>query len=225
MFSAAIFDMDGLLIDSERAIMNTWIAVAGELGVTVTPADYLPIIGRSAAECFAMLTDIVGGEAIFREAQPRVRHRLATFAEREGFALKSGAQPLLSALTQAGIPCAVASSSSRAEIEFRLGRAGVLRFFDAIAGGDEVPRGKPDPAVYLLAADRLGARTAECLAFEDSDNGARAATRAGIAVITVPDLKPTSAEIAGLSFKVLTRLDDAIEHVPTWFMMPAASAA
>jgi beta-phosphoglucomutase-like phosphatase (HAD superfamily) len=133
------------------------------------------------------------------------------------FPLKSGAQALLTELAQAGIPCAVASSSPVDEIRSRLGRVSVLQFFRAIAGGDEVDRGKPDPAVYRLAAHRLGVPVDSCLAFEDSDNGARAAVSAGMAVIIVPDLKPPVAEVAELSFRILRKLDGAIEHVADWF--------
>ena len=93
----------------------------------------------------------------------------------------------------------------------------MLQFFKAITGGDEVDRGKPDPAVYRLAAQRLGVPVDACLAFEDSANGAHAAASAGIAVVIVPDLKPPTAEVAELSFGILGKLDGAIEHVADWF--------
>ena len=101
---------------------------------------------------------------------------------------------------------------------------GVLDVFDAIAGGDEVARGKPDPAVYALAASRLGKAPSQCLAFEDSENGVLAAHRAGISVVAVPDLKRPPDEIVGLSFTTLDSLDRAIDHVPAWFEMGALAA-
>lgn len=76
MFSAAIFDMDGLLIDSERTIMNTWIAAGRELGVHIRPVDYVEIIGRSLPECHAMLAKMFGAEPVFQEALKRVRQQL-----------------------------------------------------------------------------------------------------------------------------------------------------
>ncbi|AOY95521.1 HAD family hydrolase [Cupriavidus sp. USMAA2-4] len=217
MFSAAIFDMDGLLIDSERTIMDTWLSVARDFGVDIAPARYLEIVGRAAPECFAMLTTMLGSESLFREAQARVRQRLHAPTDTPLFPLKPGAHTLLTTLAEAGIPCAVASSSNRQEIESRLDQVGVLGFFRALAGGNEVPRGKPDPAVYQLAASRLQAAPATCLAFEDSENGARAADRAGMRVVTVPDLKLPTEEVAGMSFRLLGRLDEAVEHVPVWF--------
>lgn len=225
MFSAAVFDMDGLLIDSERTIMNTWIAVARELGITLLPSDYVRIIGRSLRECHVMLAEMLGSEAVFSEARARVRAQLTDSQAGPLFPLKSGAGDLLASLARAGIPCAVASSSGREEIELRLRRVGVLPFFRAIAGGDEVARGKPDPAVYRLAAERLGAPAAHCLAFEDSENGIRAAVDAGMAVVAVPDLKAPTDEIAALSLHVLVQLDDALAHVPAWFGSQASVAA
>ena len=112
------------------------------------------------------------------------------------FPLKTGALPLLEALHAAGIPCAVASSSSVDEIRHRLGHVDVLKYFRSIAGGDEVTHGKPDPALYLLAAARLGVAPEDCIAFEDSENGARAAQAAGVRVVIVPDLKHPPEDVA-----------------------------
>ena len=102
MFSAAVFDMDGLLIDSERAIMNAWIAVARERGITLLPTDYVRIIGRSLRECHAMLADMLGGEAAFREVHPRVKAQLTDSQAQPLFPLKSGAPELLASLARAG---------------------------------------------------------------------------------------------------------------------------
>ncbi|MEM5328075.1 HAD family phosphatase [Paraburkholderia sp. JHI2823] len=217
MFSAAIFDMDGLLIDSERTIMNTWIAVGREMGVHIRPGDYVEIIGRSLHECHTMLARMFGTEPVFQEALTRARQRLQSPTTPPVYPLKPGVHGLLTTLLNAGVPCAVASSSSGQEIRTRLARVGVLDFFDAIAGGDEVSRGKPDPAVYELAASRLRKSPSDCLAFEDSENGVLAAHRAGIRVVTVPDLKQPSVEVMRVSLTILASLDQAIECVSTWF--------
>jgi len=217
MFSAAIFDMDGLLVDSERTIMKMWIAAGLDLGITLSPPDYLRIVGRSSTECHEILTDLFGGATTFGEALIRVRQQLDAPAGQPTFPLKSGAHALLVELARRGIPCAVASSSSVEDIKSRLERVGVLHFFEAVAGGDEVAREKPDPAVYRLAAHRLGESVHACLAFEDSDHGARAAVSAGAAVVIVPDLKHPTREVVKLSFRVLGKLDEAIEHVSDWF--------
>ena len=117
----------------------------------------------------------------------------------------------------AGIPCAVASSSSVDEIRHRLGHVDVLKYFRSIAGGNEVTHGKPDPALYLLAAARLGVAPEDCIAFEDSENGARAAQAAGIRVVVVPDLRHPAPDVLARSHGVLASLEDAMTHMPHWF--------
>ncbi|KUY53550.1 HAD family hydrolase [Burkholderia sp. RF2-non_BP3] len=216
-FSAALFDMDGLLVDSERTIMNTWIDVSTAHGVVLTEIDYLQIVGRSFAEGQVILARLIGDTDTFDVVRTLVRERLAAPEPHPKFPLKSGALALLETLAQAGIPCAVASSSARDVIRARLDAVGVLPFFRAIAGGDEVARGKPDPAVYRLAAERLGVPAHACVAFEDSDFGAQSAAGAGASVVTVPDLKAPTPEIVALSLHVLASLDDAVALVPSWF--------
>lgn len=130
------------------------------------------------------------------------------------FPAKAGAEALLANLSRVGIPCAVASSAEIAEVERRLLSSGLRGYFLAIAGGDEVRRGKPDPSVYLLAAQRLGCSPAECLAFEDSCNGIKAAQAAGMAVVAVPDLVAPDTELA---FEVLSSLEHAQTHLKRWF--------
>ena len=217
IFSAALFDMDGLLVDSERTIMNTWIDVSNAHGVVLTEIDYLQIVGRSFAEGQVILARLIGNPDTFDAVRTRVREQLAAPEPHPKFPLKSGALALLETLAQAGIPCAVASSSARDVIRARLDAVGVLPFFRAIAGGDEVSRGKPDPAVYRLAAERLGVPAQACVAFEDSDFGAQSAAGAGASVVTVPDLKAPTPEIVALSLHVLASLDDALALVPSWF--------
>lgn len=219
-FDAAVFDMDGLLLDSERVIMDAWLAVAAGMGVPMRPAHYIAVVGRAEAESEAILAAVFGDRERYRFARDAVAESLEHLQAGAGFPVKPGATRLLDALAARGVPCAVASSSARGEIEARLATAGLLGRFVAWAGGDEVARGKPDAAVYRLAAERIGIAPARCLAFEDSRNGARSALAAGAGVILVPDLVRPTAALAARSLGVLASLDDALPHVPAWF--PAA---
>jgi beta-phosphoglucomutase-like phosphatase (HAD superfamily) len=130
------------------------------------------------------------------------------------FPLKPGAFRILQMLQERSVPCAVASSTRVSEVRRRLEKVGVLEFLQAVAGGDEVPDSKPDPAVYLLAAQRLGVPPQECLAFEDTDHGARAAHAAGMRVVLIPDLRSHEFQSA---YMQLESLEHAFVHVDRWF--------
>src|SRR6202167_2247068 len=184
VFTAAIFDMDGLLLDSERVIMQAWLESAAAEGLSLSQPDFLFVVGCGAEESSARLTELLGSRGNFQLVRDRARAKL-TVGSGVVFPLKPGVLDLLAMLHQRGVPCAVASSTYVDEVRRRLAKVGVLDFFQAVAGGDEGSRSKPDPAVYLLAADRLGVLPVRCLAFEDSDHGARAAQEAGLRVVMV----------------------------------------
>ena len=213
MFTAAIFDMDGLLLDSERVIMQAWMESAQELALSLSRADFLQVVGYGIVESHARLSTLLGGEDSFQLVRDRVRAKLGAPGG-VVFPLKPGALALLQQLRARAVPCAVASSTSVAEVRRRLAQVGVLELFQAVAGGDEVARSKPDPAVYLLAAERLGVAPECCLAFEDSNHGARAAHAAGLAVVMVPDLK---SHDFGPVYMNLVSLEDAMTHIDQWF--------
>src|SRR5579862_2501079 len=177
--------MDGLLLDSERVIMQTWLSCAREQGMALSEADFLTVVGAGAAESRSRLTQLLGSRTAFETVRNLARDQLNA---QPGivFPLKPGAIQILRLLHDRGVPCAVASSTRVSEVRRRLEKVGVFGFFRAIAGGDEVSDSKPDPAVYLLAAQRLDVEPTECLAFEDTDHGAKAAHAAGMRVILIP---------------------------------------
>jgi HAD superfamily hydrolase (TIGR01509 family) len=221
-FTAAVFDMDGLLLDSERPIRDAWLSAAAELGAPLSETDYLSVVGRNEREGDARLLDVFGGDATLLGATRRRADAL--IAERFGaapFDVKPGALRLLRALHGAAIPCAVASSTAHREVERRLERAGLLGFFSAVCGGDEVTHGKPEPDLYRLAVGRLGVEAGRCVAFEDSNYGARAALAAGLAVVVVPDLKPAEPQWQVRCLAVLGSLEQASERSLDWFGVAA----
>ncbi|CAN5400088.1 HAD family phosphatase [soil metagenome] len=224
-YTAAVFDMDGLLLDSERPVRAAWLHVAASLGVKLTAPIYLDLIGLNHRESAARLQAIFGDATLLAEAYAQVRARLAEQFGDKPFAVKPGARRLLQGLHDAGVPCAVASSTAHDEVRRRLERAGLLSFFGAVCGGNEVAHGKPSPDIYLLAVQRLGAAAAHTLAFEDSGHGALAALAAGLGVVLVPDLKPPEPAWQARSTAVLASLDEACERSSEWFGFECAPAA
>lgn len=214
-FTAAVFDMDGLLIDSERPTRDAWLRAAAALGTPISDTDYLSVVGLNHTDGEARLLTLFGGDAA-RLAAARAQTD-AALAAGPPFAAKPGALRLLRALRVAGVPCAVASSTHHAGVRHRLQRAGLLDFFSALCGGDEVTRGKPAPDLYRLALQRLGAATHTTIAFEDSGHGVQAALAAGLETVAVPDLKAPEPEWLARCLAVLPSLEVACEHGVAWF--------
>lgn len=207
MFKAAIFDMDGLLIDSERIIMQACILAASELGISYTQSDYIQLIGRSAPDSNQVMITQLGGVNNFTKVMKRVDEILAVSGNY--FPLKIGALEIVQHFHAQGIPCGVASSSYQDIIRYRLSKVGILEYFSVITSGDEVERGKPHPDIYLLAIKKLGVPAEACIAFEDSEFGAHAAITAGLKVVVVPDLKQPSDYVNENCYQVLNSLADA----------------
>ena len=187
----AIFDMDGLLLDSERLYQSCWHQLARDRGLSL-PSDFAVRITGSGPkrECMAMMVE----------------------REKTDLQLKPGAADLLPALKKAGYRLAVASSSPRDMVLTNLGRTGIDGYFDVVVCGDEVSRGKPDPDIFLLAAERLGLLPGDCYVLEDSPNGLLAARAAGCRPVMIPDLVPPAPEFAGFAsvYPDLTAFGNAI---------------
>ncbi len=192
--AAVLFDMDGLLLDTERLIRDAMLAVMADLGFAMAAEDYALLIGRPEPASRAIMLDRFGQGLDYDAMRAEVRQRISDqWGPRRP--LKPGAADLLAQLNAAGVPCAVATSSENALARAHLGHAGLLDGFATIVGCDDVSQGKPHPEPYLAAAARLGTDPARCLALEDSHNGIMSAHAAGCQVVMVPDLLPATPEI------------------------------
>jgi HAD superfamily hydrolase (TIGR01509 family) len=196
---AVIFDMDGLMLDTEPIYKIAWQRAAIERGYPVSETLYVDLIGRSRVDGENILLNAFGPNFsvdAFRAAC--VRCEASAFAE--GLpAKKPGLDDLLAFFDSRAMPKAVATSTERELAALQLGELGLWERFNAIATGDEVVNGKPAPDLFLLAARRLGIEPSQCLALEDSEAGVTAAHRAGMQVWVVPDLKPPSPAVEALT--------------------------
>jgi HAD superfamily hydrolase (TIGR01509 family) len=199
--AAVLFDMDGLLLDTERIAVAALMGAVCDVGYEMDPAYGLSMIGVAGKESEAMVRAYFG-PAFPMEAYDRAfdTHRRALIAS--GIPLKPGVRELLDYLEARGIPRAVATSSGRRTAEHCLGSTGLLARFSAVVTREDVARTKPHPDPYLKAADLLGVPPAQCIVLEDSHFGIRAAHAAGTMPVMVPDLLAATAEMEALCVAV-----------------------
>lgn len=176
-FAAVIFDMDGVLVDGEPLHFEAVNQLMAEEGRSVTLEQYRPYMGTKAGWT-EMVRDF--GLSKTREYYSPRYHELILRQYRERSEALPGAVPLVRSLRRAGVPVAVASSSVLPWVEACLERIGLAGAFDAIISGTDVREGKPHPAIYLLAAERLGVVPSACLAMEDAPAGIASAKNAGM---------------------------------------------
>ena len=189
-FDAVVFDLDGTLIDTESLCNVAGVEACANLGFPLSMAFFESLAGIDDRTRARLIEEHVGQPVEFA-AFLAEWDRLCTLRFAQGIPLKAGAVELLDALDAAGVPVALATSSRRGPAEEKLAAIGLGHHFRTVVTFDDVAAPKPAPDPYLLAAERLGVAPARCLAFEDSETGARAAHAAGMTVVQVPDLHPT----------------------------------
>ena len=204
--AAFIFDMDGLLFDSEALYRDAIMAAAVDLGHSFKVGDFLKLVGRPwSANRLALQEHIGPGEDVecFKSAW-HARYR----SMRSLLTLKPGAVELLDRIDYLGLPKAICTSSSHEDVEHNLDLHGLTgRFTTVVAAGDYL-HGKPAPDPFLRAAEALGVAPEDCLALEDSYNGVRSASAAGMRTIMVPDLLPATDEIRLICYAVAADLHE-----------------
>jgi HAD superfamily hydrolase (TIGR01509 family) len=185
--SAVIFDMDGLMLDTERIALGVWRQAAADLGFTLDDDVAERMVGRTSATNRLMLQMQFGETFSYDELSVLADTRYRETLDRDGVPRKDGLVELLDFLESRDIPRAVATSTARDLARHKIEQAGVARYFDVVVGGNEVTHGKPAPDIFLRAAERLGKLPAECVVLEDSGPGIHGASAAGMVTILIPD--------------------------------------
>lgn len=205
IFMNVIFDMDGVIFDSERAYIGAYKKLATKYGLNDAQAVHracMDSIGVTRVKTREIFFSYVGREFDY----DRYREDVQAELNKSDYELKPGVYEVFDWLRKTGVPVALASSTREASVLRSLGKAGLTQYFDHIVCGDMVSHSKPHPEIFLTAAARLGAEPRDCYVIEDSFNGIRAAHAAGMHPIMVPDILQPDDEIRGMAEAVLPSL-------------------
>lgn len=206
-----IFDMDGVLFDTEKLCQDSWIAVAGERGLPGMEEIFPRCIGLNANDSRQVVLGAYGQDFGYDDFRKRASEWFWEYIENNGLPMKPGVNELLHWLKENGWTVGLASSTRGESVRKCLERAGIRDYFEEVVTGDMVEHSKPLPDIYLLACSRLGAEPAESYAIEDSPNGIRSAHAAGMHPLMVPDMIAADEEMKRLSEKIFNDLGGVLE--------------
>ncbi|RJO73588.1 HAD family phosphatase [Nocardia panacis] len=210
---AVVFDMDGLLIDSETLAMESLVSVGSALGYPMSGALCRSMIGVPADRCRELAVEAHGPDFPVRRFFALHERHLRDLVDAGRLATKPGALELLDELARRGIPKAIATSSSRERADHHLALVGIANRFDAVITRQDVSNGKPHPEPYLTAVSALGGLAETTLALEDSPNGLAAAHAAGLRCLLIPDLVQPTVASMGKAHRIYPDLFRAIDYI------------
>lgn len=213
MVSGIIFDMDGVLIDSERQSNEGWLWAAGQLEVDMPMWLIDSFKGAPAELCCKFFDDYYKGVIDYWEAKELRTQHVYKIRETEGIPVKKGVKDIFEYIRNNGLKCAVATSTRRESAEKTLHEIGVWDYLDAVVYGDEVEHGKPEPDIFLRAAKAIGVNPSEAVVVEDSINGIKAGYAADMRVVHIPDTIAIDDDIRKLTYMVCDDLNGLIDVV------------
>ncbi|MCH5303901.1 MAG: HAD family phosphatase [Ruminococcus sp.] len=209
MIRGAVFDMDGLMFDTENLTYKLQKEIMEkDFGVDFSLEQYKQTIGKRFVELPPFFKKLYGDDFDFNRFHESCRNAFISYTDEFGVPIKDGLFELLDDLKAKKIKIALATSTSRKSALRALKIAKVLDYFDEIVCADDVENGKPDPEPFLKAAEKLGVKPSECIALEDSFNGIKSAYNAGLNPIMVPDLIEPTDEIRQMCTSVLNSLNE-----------------
>ncbi len=208
-----IFDMDGLLIDTERLSFEALVIDCKERGHELTMEQFLSIRSLSIPKCEEKFKSYFGEDFDFKDSFEKHFQYMREHMDKYGVPMKKGADNILEFAKEQGLKLALATSTPLPIAESQLTSLGLWQYFDKVQSAADIKNGKPAPDVYLAAAELLGLLPSECMAFEDSPNGVRSASSAGCKTVMVPDLSGPDEELSKLIFASVEDLDEAVELI------------
>ncbi len=213
---AALFDWDGVIVDSSRPHEKSWERLAAEEHRALPPDHFKRSFGMKNEQ---IIPELLGWTRDPQEVRRLSLRKEALYREiirEEGIAPLPGVRPWLEALRAAAVPCAIASSTHRENIVCTLGVIGFEKYFTVIVSSEDVRHGKPDPEVFLLAAQKMNIPPPRCVVFEDAHVGIEAARRAGMKVVGVATTHPSDTLVG--ADRIVHRLDElTVAELARWF--------
>ncbi|MGN0580930.1 MAG: HAD family hydrolase [Ruminococcus sp.] len=211
MLKGVIFDMDGLMLDTEKLLVRFWRQAAAEFGYSMSFENVLSIRSLSRKYSVPFLKGLFGEQFEFEQIRSRRIALMNDYIDKNGFDIKKGLFRLLDYLRDNSYRIAVATATDRERTLMYLGKINAAHYFDKIICGDMVKNGKPEPDIYITAASELGLAPCECAALEDSPNGIKSAYSAGCKAVMIPDLSAPDEEIRPMLSAVYDDLEQAID--------------
>lgn len=210
---AIVFDMDGVLFDTQILYMKCWMAVAQEMHLPDMDKIFPQCIGLNANDSESIVRKAYGEDFDYRDFRQRTNAWFHRYIDENGLPLKPGVYQILDWLRETGCPVGLASSTKGSSVRRYLEQKDMSGYFSAVVTGDMVEHSKPRPDIYLLACGELGVEPENTYAVEDSPNGIRAARAAGMHPIMVPDMIMPDEEMRGLSHVILGSLTEVLEYL------------
>lgn len=205
-YTAVVFDMDGVIFDSERAVMACWLEIADKYGIENIEKPYFACTGTTMQRTREIMLETYGEDFPYDTYAKEASLRYHEKYDGGRLPMKPGVVELLRYLKEEGKKIALASSTRRQTVMNQLRDAKILDYFDAVICGDMVTRSKPAPDIFLKACEELGVAPERAYAVEDSYNGIRSAYAGGLRPVMVPDLLPANEEMEELAEVILPSL-------------------
>lgn len=210
--TVVIFDMDGTIFDSEQLVLDSWERIGEKYGIADVRQALTDCIGVNIQKTQEIVHAHYGKDFEFEKYRKEASTLFHEYVRENGLPLKKGARELLQYLKENEIPVGLASSTRLAVVEEELRQAGLYDYFQVVVGGDQLKRSKPEPDIYLMTCEKMGAAPECAYAVEDSHNGIRAAYSAGMMPIMVPDLLPATEEMYEKSTAVFDDLLQVMQY-------------